>query len=367
MAGARFQASAPLRDGRPGSGRVIHEDVRCPGCGYNLRGLNESAPCPECGRNSKRGRVRVDDSTLGDAPTPYIATLGVALFVAAVAGVINFFNAAPLTYMMQGSAVSWGFGAVHIAGAIAWTGAVIVTLRPRPLKAHAVDGAGRREIEWHVLRRVALVTQLVWPGVALLRCLQFGMSSAVAFWVAHGLTIVGAAGWAAVALHTSFLADWARDDGASGRLRAAAWGFAILGLGMLGVIHVGTLEYGWTNLVFLFSGVIVLGWVASYVMLIQGALQLGIAAHWAIVNTQQKLERDQRQAERSRREAEERIAAEKNFDPPFQADATLLANLEANNPPKAAWEAPKGPVAGGSMPTVERPEGLEPYRVEDEP
>ncbi len=309
---------------------------------------------------------------MSSAPTAYLTTLSLGAMAMAVGGVVNFFNAAPLVFIAGGASLILLL--VHLAGSIAWCAGLFVTLRPRPIAAMRVGHDGARKIEWRELRFASMSTQLVWPAVAILRYLQFTTTSPATGWIAHALVIVGAAGWAPVALHTSLLADWAHDTGVAGRLRAAMWGFAVLGAGMLAMIHLGTLDLGWTNLIFVFSGVVVVGWLLSYFMLILGVFQLGGLAQWAIFNAQAERLRAERREEKLRKEIEERLRRDGEVSPGFEPDPAVLRSFEESQLRQAQRDAeaallqplPEGPRPGASTPIIERPDNIEPYRVEGE-
>ncbi len=366
---------AALRDPTLGRSALITSDLECLGCGYNLKGLPEGGVCPECGRTIIVRGPWADEPPMNSAPVAYLATLSLGAMVMAIGGTVNFFNAAPLVFFASASAGAPSFIVmlVHLAGAIAWCAGLFVTLRHRPIAAMRLGHDGVRKVEWRELRYAAMTTQLVWPAVAILRYLQFSTTSAAPGWIAHALVIVGAAGWAPVALHTSFLADWAHDTGIAGRLRAAMWGFAVLGAAMLAMIHLGTLNLGWTNLIFLFSGVVLIGWLLSYFFLILGILQLGGLAQWAIANSCAESRRDQRRMEKVRKEIEQRRRRDGEVTPGFLPDPAVLRAFEESLLRQAQRdaEAPNGPPhdsprPGSSTPTIPRPADTEPYQVEGE-
>lgn len=361
-----------LRDPTLGRSPLITADRECLGCGYNLRGLPEGGACPECGRTIVARGPGADEPPMSAAPTAYLATLSLGAMAMAVGGVVNFFNAAPIVFLAGGASIIMLL--VHLAGSIAWCVGLFVTLRPRPIAAMRIGHDGARKIEWRELRYAAMATQLVWPFVPILHYLLFSGAGSVFGWIAHALVIIGAAGWAPVALHTSLLADWAHDTGVAGRLRAAMWGFAVLGAGVLAMIHLGTLDLGWTNLIFLFSGVVVMGWLFSYFMLIFGVLQLGGLAQWAIFNAKAERLRAERREEKLRKESEERLRRDGEVSPGFEPDPAVLRSFEESQLRQAQRDAeaaslqslPEGPRPGASTPIIERPDNIEPYRVEGE-
>ena len=83
---SRFFSPKYLKYRRPvrESSVEIVEDVHCPRCGYNLRGLATGCNCPECGHRIERGTRRHDVVLFVSEAERRAWTVGLALAAACV-------------------------------------------------------------------------------------------------------------------------------------------------------------------------------------------------------------------------------------------------------------------------------------------
>ena len=65
---------------RPGSNKPLEQDIHCPDCGYNLRGLS-SGTCPECGKSVEH-HVKVDHHFMSKPALPWMHRRGESRFTA---------------------------------------------------------------------------------------------------------------------------------------------------------------------------------------------------------------------------------------------------------------------------------------------
>jgi len=108
------------------SNKEITEDMLCPRCGYNLRGLKMSGRCPECGEPISL-KLRGDEFMLSPGPTLSRLHLGAWLIVGAWLGLfliplISFFARTPIDVTLS----------AQLAGALAGVSGTFLICSPLP-------------------------------------------------------------------------------------------------------------------------------------------------------------------------------------------------------------------------------------------
>lgn len=316
----------------------VHDHRPCRRCGYDLLGLPADGSCPECGAPvQSQGFDKRFADTLTDAPLPYLKRLTLAfwilagsILVAVLARVLDAFGVFTLGVLSPVLAD----GAILLATASWLLGVWLATpTRPRteltapdPL----LDSPG--------LRRAIRVTQSAAPLAALAAAAIPHTPPALAvalFFVTGALGIVAFLGASALCAYLSALADWAGDTGVADRLRASAWGIAVMGLISLGCVLLSPLAPSllvvgsWTSLLLLLA----------VVLFVFAIFELGRLTAWAVANHITGVERDERIAARRKRASEELAARVTRLD-----DAVPY---EVGAPP------PPGPDAEEALPLAE--------------
>ncbi len=276
------------------------KDRPCPGCGYNLRGLETGGRCPECGTPITPGRKhdRLIDG-LVDAPRWYIRQIALAMgmMAAVVVGVI-------LAWLVFWISVLPGLvtlAAMTVLAGVWFAASWLATVR-RPIEDHTVpdpilDHDRLRTISRWSQAAGLFVFALVWLAV---------MTQLRLFGVLAGLASLGVLfGLVPLGVYLSALADWSGDTAVGGRLRAAVWCIAVCGallvvLSGLGLVGV-SLGFVVPVLIPIVSiivmvGVGMFGW---------SVIQLSISAGWAIQNSIEAEARRVRMEEKRRRRAEQ--------------------------------------------------------------
>ncbi len=298
-------AGATGRRGPGNAGELVIDPMPCPGCAYDLRGLQYGDPCPECGREIRRSRA-YDDDKLGDAPRGYLATLQLGLLCMGFAG---------LGFMLMGIlGMVGGLGVAALLGAGVgglWILGVLIVLRKRQRSPAAAPRPGP---EWVRLRQWVLATQIAFTVGLLLDSGALLLGAGWLSWIAQVFVIPGQLGWVPLCIYLSFLADWAGDSGLASRFRATGWALAVFGvialllrgLGMLTSSGVNFLE-GLGFLALLMWFLVTLVYVFAQLVMVISILQMISMTSWAVTNSRREAERDARRLERARRRAEELV------------------------------------------------------------
>lgn len=196
---------------------VVGTEKLCTGCGYNLRGLPVRNDCPECGKPIITSvRPPKYGHSMMDAPVAWLKVFTAACVLFAVGGLALL--ASMVLWAVSNGLV--GGIATAAAGVVWWVGVVLIT-RPRPLLPGAEIDTRR---EWVWSRVIARVSQAFWIVSGVLTALAATGGLTITPWftaAAIGSAAVRGLGLAAVFVYVSNLANWAGDDTALGRTRAA--------------------------------------------------------------------------------------------------------------------------------------------------
>ncbi len=318
-------------------GETIIDDRLCPSCGYSLKGLVSGGTCPECGTTIRAYIKRYDD-TLGDAPARFLTILRAGFVIMGVGGLVtllliltilmDFFFLQPADMAIFGGLSSSAkMRTVLLPLSIgAWSfGSIMVTIpRPEP------GGSGvRRENgmpEWHHLRTGIRAGALALVIGTLLWLVAELADVAILQWI--GVVFVGA-GTASVVLtciYVSNLAHWASDSHSAMQLMYAGLGIAVSG--PLAALMFSPLKF----VVGVFLPVVLMLLLASMLWLSTNVLKMNSTISWAIINTRERVARDERIAKKAREQAAE-AARRSGYAPPDPntPDPHLLATIERQN------------------------------------
>lgn len=287
----------------PLDNQVITDDRTCPECEYPLRGLRTGGRCPECGRyikpKGKRGRF---EDNMARAPMRYLRRLrlGLLLMSAAILTVV-----VPVVFVFSTPTLALGMLTAALFGSpVLWAAGVAVVAQKRRTTEHTtpdaiLDGDRLR----HAVAGIHALPILA-GGCILLGVIVGGV---LAWLVPIGLLILLAVVFGCVPLgvYLSALADWASDDGLSGRLRGSAWCITVFG-----ALTVALSMLALTPVPFSGLSAIVAVWLGgitaiALLVLLVGVLQLTVAVNWAI-NNQNFAEASRERAEDKRRARVER-------------------------------------------------------------
>jgi len=200
-----FEVDGDAKPDRPRRCAVagpVGSNRSCPGCGYDLEGLQIGGVCPECGRTITFAIRTRSRATFLDAPILYIRVVHVALLLMTL-GMISGVGA-----LVSGSWLGAGADLMLMGASVAWlTGLVIITW-PGP-RTRAAERDEKAKLHWW-LSVAACVTQSGWVGAATLSALPVG--GAIAQWGVAGLGGLGAIGFIPTAWTLGQVAGWAGDD-----------------------------------------------------------------------------------------------------------------------------------------------------------
>lgn len=323
-----------------GGGSVIEGDRPCPRCGYNLRGLRTGQRCPECGGavRDKKTSGRFRDNLL-DAPIGYIQMIAGALLIMAgsVAGGVAVFVAA-MWSAFQGAPLSTpSLALLAIALCATWAGATFFVCSERKRGEHTVrdellDNARLRLIARLTQLLPMAVVGLVWAAVASKVSVLFVGAGAAALACVFGLV--------PLSVYLSALADWAGDVNVSNRFGASAWSIVVCGSLAIVLWVTTAVGLGPRLLVAWAAGGLTLLTLGGVFTFVTAVLSLAWTGAWAVRNSYQSEEREQRLADMRARRAEEQLAKV------MAADAAMTAM------PRAAVGAVGGAVGGAAAGAV---------------
>jgi hypothetical protein len=201
------------------AGVTIEEDLHCPSCGYNLRGLTYGRSCPECGHHTEPQREVTDVMTSGgeEDRARWRTGLGLAalcVFVA-LATRIAYYGASFAGIIPDAVTVTYlGAGAIN---SIVWIVAVwLVT--PRSLLKR---WPWMRPFRW-----VARGLACAWIAGYACVIMTFVQQPAPIQWVIAGNVLgrlLGGVGVMIVAFMLTFVAEEAELEKPTRRLSAAVW------------------------------------------------------------------------------------------------------------------------------------------------
>ena len=375
---------------RTAAGATLLDDVTCPKCRYSLRGLKVGGVCPECGTRITMGRrrSRLDDN-LTDAPRSYIKILAVGCWMMATAAFGGVLLG--MTSFRTGNLVV--IGVTAFMAAVWWVGVVIVT-QPRQTSVRP-----RHELraEWRRCRRYVRFTQLGWVLAAGgWFASELAKNAAIAAAVANGTALVATplmktlsttsvgvyflaiTGLVPLAFMIADLADWAGNTVLADRFRDATWGMSLgmvagsIAAPLAAAVSRSTTSFGPTGmllwLVSVLGGITFIGCGVLYLVCLA---QLASMSAWAISNSMNAEERDQRIAEKNARHHEEMIARVERATGESEGNAAVKKSGAAPTRSQPAMATPSvaternAPITrAASEAYMPRAERLKPYSIE---
>ncbi len=369
---------------------IVTEDRPCPSCGYNLRGLHIGSRCPECGAaiTGRKKASSAPEDTMGDAPAAYLNTLSMGFLCIAAATCIYLLTTVSLVMDFAAAARTAITGIASVSGmpsslltrygglvaSLLWVVGSIIVILPRP----AINGKPRTDKgkpEWYRLRLGVLITSSALGASNGLYSLSLILGWAVADWLGWLIGLTFFASVLPLCVHLSNLAYWSTDTELSDRLRS----IGVL-LGMTGIL-LAILFSPVGIIIGLFAGMIVLGCIIFLVWFVILMFKMMGMVNWAVQNAKQAEAREQRMAEKARREAEEAgFTPPAPVDEPDPAARQMLEDLDRRNreaeaqahePPPARPDQPGEPIEPTPRPGQQLGPGMDstdadPYALEDD-
>lgn len=366
-------------------GPVITDDLECPSCKYNLKGLREGAPCPECG--FAIGRVVDDDTTkiggfwgrvlallesghtpgigssLTEAPRSYLHQLSFACRIMQAAMVLCLALPAAAWITIKFGAdrenVVLGLSMSFLLPACLWAWGTWVMSAPRKTR-ELTTGASK---EWASTRFAIRSTQTFWMfGAAVISLRAWADSMGLALPGPEWLWIVATAlpitiafiGLTWVTLYAARIAEWANDIDMADRLRLASLGvfFAppiiLLSIGVTFTFGVALMQFFAAALGVLAS-LLPFAWVIQMVI---ATMQFISMAKWAQVNADTIADRDERMAQKAAKNYEQAQRAKQQAKtreqplpmvPPASQPATRVAPKQVIGAKTSAPQQPAAP------------------------
>lgn len=361
----------------PFEGELIREPTPCGKCGYDLRGLRVGTRCPECGQPVADGAVaaaRREPEQFGrplvEAPDWYLRSLQVAFTMMTLAWIpmpivmtLEFFGFNPLGSLSR--------FLVWCVLACCWAGGVLITLQPRPSSVRGKRGGvpirehpNLRLIVGLMQIPVVLIPITVWIA-------STGGGTSMGY-VNFALILMALGGYTPTALYFAKIAEWARDEGLSEKLRAYGW---LSGIGLAGSIFVIlSLEFATflpvlpviSGFFWLFALVILF---LSVILLTISTIRLMSMSRWLVINRHALLDRDARMIEKAHRQAAEMAARHPTAPPQENYDQALYDSvIEKHKKSQAETQEPASTTEDVKYSSDQRMEktGDNPYGLEED-
>ncbi len=287
--------------------RPIDEDLPCPTCGYNVRGLTYGRVCPECATPIEPAG---DDDILlsGGASIQNAWRIGFAIAFLCLVGAVG----ARLTLFVLGfrglsDATAWVYLDFGFVLSLLWAIAAWL-LTPAVL--------GVRFMFMGTLRWVVRFSQLLWPLGYL--CWMTGFAASNDRWIMWGRLLRLGAGVGALVLAAMLIAVAysAQRENAARRLRAVMWLLPIATL----VPQAFPSRMAWFFLVPL--GFILLWWAWMMILYALAVGELHRHVRWGMLDASRLSSREQRVAE-TRRAHDRALEASVRPPPPSQPDIPM--------------------------------------------
>lgn len=286
-----FLSSRYLKYRQPEPREKIERDLKCPGCGYNLRGLNYGGNCPECGAPIERGGASQDLLLAGSDEERAALRVGLGLAFACLVAVVV---ARLLLFVAGLQGVSPGtvkaYLVLGLIVSVVWTGASLALTRRGMIRQMRAPGLFVR------------LTQPLWVAAYVCWLVAVVNSSDSLDVLSRVLRAVAGIGAIVLAYMLGRMAQDAQRETAARRLNAVVWLLPVATL----IVQVFPKEIAWFTLIPL--GFFLLLWAWVMIVFALGVLELQRHITWAGVHTGDELTRSQRVAD-TRRDVEREVEA----------------------------------------------------------
>lgn len=367
MATAGSQAN-PRSTALSTDGAFIEDDRKCPGCGYNLKGLNTGGNCPECGRIISNRRA-LDQGHMGEAPVRYLRLLSASFMIAGLGGLVLGVMTVIYIASLLLAVFDWNtvFASIALGASVLWCAGLVVPLLPRRT---GKTTRRSREEDWSYLRYAAGATQAFWLVATAI--LFLGSVTGMGTLPSRVSGVIAVLGLAPVAILFARYADWASDTSLHNRFLACAWCISVFTGGGLLTSGLYTFNLGFGPFSIPFLVVFIVFGLASVLALMLFCFPLASNVRWAISNARALAERDrrlaekaQREAERERRRAEQVGVVEPPVSEPPPVDEQAVEEVERRHREMSEEEVADADVIGTHHQKVIGPASGETYALEE--